>query len=158
LGGAGIRADFQTISASSGLPLRWIHRQIGATDVYFVANWSQLALAAACRFRAGSGEPEIWHADTGLFERPAMWRKESGATVVPLRFDPGGSLFVVFSEAAKGLDVLRTVTRNGQNETAASVTFGAAGKLELLASKTGLYKIQTSSGKTFQAEIKNLPD
>ena len=158
LGRAGASPDFQTISASSGLPLAWIHRRVSGSDIYFVANWRDQPLAVDCRFRASSGEPEIWHADSGRFERPAEWWKESGATTVPLRFDPGGSLFVVFSEGAKGLDPVRSVTRNSQNETTAQLTFDAVGKLQLLGSKTGVYKVQMVSGKAFQTEIKSLPD
>jgi hypothetical protein len=98
------------VLAQMGLPpdfkgssnLRYIHKRIGETDVYFVANPEPREIEAICTFRVGGKQPELWRPDTGSTEPAAACEMKDGCTSLPLRFDPSGSMFVVFRKAASG--------------------------------------------------------
>jgi hypothetical protein len=55
-----------------------------------------------CTFRVAGRLPELWHADTGVIEHAPIWREEGGRTIVPIQFDPAGSVFVVFRKSSRG--------------------------------------------------------
>ena len=79
-------------------PLDYVHRKIGASDVYFVSNGSQDSLEAACTFRVADMKAELWHPETGRRRDLASGSvSQDGRTVLTLRFDPAESYFVMFS-------------------------------------------------------------
>jgi len=78
----------------------FIHRIVDEADVYFVSNQQAHSVAMDGVFRVSGKLPELWHADTGCIEQAPVWREENGRTVVPLTFDPAGSVFVVFRKPA----------------------------------------------------------
>ena len=101
--------DFQQLTTTPGYPLRYIHRRLDGVEAYFVANLNSPAprakgLVAECQFRVAGKQPEVWHPDTGQIEKPAFWREQNGRTVLPLKFDPAGSMFVVFRDSSRRLD------------------------------------------------------
>src|SRR5262249_36968166 len=53
-------------------------------------------------FRISGKQPELWNAETGTIQPAPVWREEGGRTVVPIPFDPVGSIFVVFRSAPRG--------------------------------------------------------
>ena len=78
--------------------LAYIHRQIGTSDVYFVSNGSQDSIEAACTFRVSGMKAELWHPETGRKRNIThVSSSPDGRTVLPLRFEPAESYFVVFS-------------------------------------------------------------
>ena len=81
-------------------PLDYLHRQDGGTDIYFIANRTNLATSAQCVFRVGGKAPELWNPVTGERGFAAAYTTSNGRTVVPMDFDPCGSWFVVFREPA----------------------------------------------------------
>jgi hypothetical protein len=159
----GGQPDFQQLTANPGFPLRYIHRQLDDAEVYFVANPNSetadvQGFVAECSFRVAGKQPEVWHPDTGQIERPALWREKNRRTTLPLKFDPAGSLFVVFRESSRGLDPIVTATLNGRAEPWLDATLAANGKVSLVAAKAGKYQLKTALGKTIQAELKELPN
>jgi len=117
----------QEVLASTGLPmdfagrpttytnsLRFIHKTLDDTEVYFVANRFSQPEDAVCAFRVSGKRPQLWHADTGLIERPAVYDDVDGTIRMPLRLDPYGSVFVVFNKSEQSEpDRITSVTRNG---------------------------------------------
>jgi hypothetical protein len=93
----GVPPDFQATAR-----LHYIHKRIGETDVYFVANPEPREVETLATFRVSGRRPEFWSPDTGRIQPAAVWNEDHGCTRAPLRFDPGGSLFVVFRQAAGG--------------------------------------------------------
>ena len=81
--------------------LRYIHKRIAGDDIYFVANPGAQAIEATCRFRVQRKRPELWWPDTGRIEKASTFELENGRVSVPLRFDPSGSVFVVFRQNAR---------------------------------------------------------
>ncbi|TSA37121.1 MAG: hypothetical protein D4R65_01535 [Verrucomicrobiaceae bacterium] len=76
--------------------LAFIHRTDGDADIYFVSNQRDRFDSVDCTFRVAGKIPEFWHPDSGRMEQAPVWREESGRTIVPVTFDPAGSVFVVF--------------------------------------------------------------
>jgi hypothetical protein len=111
----GVGPDFECQSFPGAI--RYIHRTVGETDVYFVANAAPKALVARCTFRVGGKRPEFWYPDTGRIEPVAVYSITKEGTQIPIYFDPRGSLFVVFRRDAvlKSADRVVSLTRNGQS-------------------------------------------
>ena len=81
--------------------VRYTHRHDQDAEIYFVGNRTAAAVSAACRFRVTGRQPEFWNPVTG--ERRALpeFREQDGRTIVPLRFAPGQSYFVVFRKGPR---------------------------------------------------------
>ena len=94
LQGLGVAPDFE-----ADIPLRFIHRHVGASEAYFVSNGTDTPVAATCRFRA-VGQPQWWQPLTGECRPLTQWTRKDGITTVPLQFDASGSGFVVFVPGA----------------------------------------------------------
>jgi hypothetical protein len=82
--------------------LAYIHRSAGDAEVYFVSNQRDRFETVECSFRISGKQPELWNAETGTIQPAPVWREEGGRTVVPISFDPVGSVFVVFRAPARG--------------------------------------------------------
>lgn len=91
----GVPPDFTATSN-----FRYIHKRIGETDVYFVANPEPREAEATCTFRINGRQPELWWPESGRTQRAAAFVNRGATTEVPLRLDPSGSVFVVFRHAA----------------------------------------------------------
>lgn len=104
----GIAPDVE-YSFAEDAPLGFIHRAIGGTDVYFLANHRRTFENLVVTFRADGRRPELWNPDTGEILPLDMYDvKDDGRISVDLNFDPVGSWFVVFREkghvpSAKGI-------------------------------------------------------
>ena len=83
----------------STMPLNWIHRQVGADEIYFVANPSYRPVDIVAKFRVSGKQPELWNPETGSLENAFVWNSTEGRTTVPLRLESAGSVFVVFRKA-----------------------------------------------------------
>ncbi len=105
---SGVRPDF-----SSRARLSAIHRVVGDTDIYFVANPQSYDVRAACTFRIGGRQPELWRPDSGRIEPAALFAEKDGETTVSLHFAPSDSVFVVFRKGGKVFDPIVSVSRDG---------------------------------------------
>ncbi len=110
----GVPPDFSFSSANPATGVRYIHKLIGDADVYFVANKNPQDAEAVCSFRVAGKVPELWHPDTGRIETAAAFTQKDGVTSLPLRFEPSGSLFVIFRKDAAGLEAVATLARDGR--------------------------------------------
>jgi hypothetical protein len=91
-----------------------IHRAADGADVYFVSSQSRSATPIECSFRVTGKVPELWHPDTGQMETAPVYRVERGRTIVPIGFDPAGSVFVVFRRPEASTDHVVALRRNGE--------------------------------------------
>ena len=94
----GIPKDFEW-ERGLDADVAWLHRRSGDIDIYYVANLTDRAQAFDARFRARGKEAELWHPDTGEIE-PAGYNSAEDRTIVPLRMDERGLVFVVFRKTA----------------------------------------------------------
>jgi len=84
------------VTAGAGTPLSFIHRRIGAAEVYLVANREAQPRRAVCTFRVAGRQPELWDAEHGTITAASRWTCEEGRTRVTLDLEQSGSVFVVF--------------------------------------------------------------
>jgi hypothetical protein len=109
LAGMNASADFV-----ANTKLNWIHRHSGATEIYFVANPANAAVEARCTFRVNGLRPELWNPETGMISPLANYEQTAAGVTVPLRFEPSGSIFIIFRQRAEGFDPVVKFLRNGQ--------------------------------------------
>jgi hypothetical protein len=77
-------------------PVRYTHRRTKDLDIYFVSNRTENAVACPCTFRVDRGSPELWDPLTGAIRTLPESSRAGGRTVVPMKFEPYQSFFVVF--------------------------------------------------------------
>ena len=154
--------DFQTTDDN----LRFIHRQVGDAQVYFVSNQATRELTASCSFRVSGQVPELWHPDTGRRETLAAYTVTAGQTTVPLHLDPSGSVFVVFQRSTAGDDPVvsvqaaqslfgREAAGEGTPSVEAPVRRGAG--VVITAWQNVAYALTTASGRKLEAVASDLP-
>jgi hypothetical protein len=93
---AGVPPDFEYAGLNDSGTIYWTHRKTEDSDIYFVSSHWQPQEKLTCTFRVSGKQPELWDPVTGAMRPAASFRQEGSRTVVPLEFDPCGSIFVVF--------------------------------------------------------------
>lgn len=109
----GVRPDVDISARSGDAPITWIHRSLGKTEIYFLANQRRTTEELVCTFRVNGLQPERWDPNTGQTTPLAVYEATPGQVRVPLRLDPAGSAFVVFRKPMKGRR-WQTVALEGQ--------------------------------------------
>jgi hypothetical protein len=94
--------DFEYEGGSGDSRILYCHRQLPDAEIYFVSNQQDRRDRVECSFRVAGRVPELWNAQSGNIEPAPVWREENGRTIVPLQFDPAGSVFVVFRDRPQG--------------------------------------------------------
>ena len=86
--------DFTYTCSDANADVHYIHRRDGDTDIYFLSNVGEVDIEAS--FRTSGRKPELWDAVSGRTRDAVAFREDNGRTLLPLHFDPHGSMFVVF--------------------------------------------------------------
>jgi hypothetical protein len=81
-----------------GNDIGYLHRQVGATDLYFVANYANEPVERVCGFRITDRAPELWNPKTGEIRALPNYTVKGEHTLIPMEFGPAQSWFVVFRE------------------------------------------------------------
>lgn len=115
-----IKQDFSTVGKLGRERLSWIHRRVDNADVYFVANRTYTPVSIECTFRQAGRVPEFWSPDIGKITDAPIYKEADGTTTVPIRFDPAGSVFVVFRKQVGKSRHLVSVTRAGDGNSTSS--------------------------------------
>ena len=89
--------DLEFIPNQNSDSLRYIHKTIDDTDIYFVTNLTSEAQSVKIRMRITGKKPELWDATTGKICDAPIY-KVSNATEMPLKLEAGASIFIVFNE------------------------------------------------------------
>lgn len=111
----GVPPDFRAATKSSRGMIRYTHRVVEDADIFFIANKSPQPEETVCAFRVSGRRPEFWWPDTGRITRPAVYDVVGETIRIPIRFEPNGSLFVVFRAGRKiERDRIVSVSRDGE--------------------------------------------
>lgn len=81
--------------------IAWNHRRSDDADWYFLSNQAESSRDVVASFRVTGKRPEVWNPVTGEISPAKTWTVVHGRTVVPLRLESRGSLFVFFREATE---------------------------------------------------------
>jgi hypothetical protein len=92
----GVGPDFEFDGLSPHGEVAWIHRNNADEDWYYVTSRWFSPEKVTCKFRITGKQPELWDPVTGETRDATAFRQENGQTIVPVEFDPCGSVFVVF--------------------------------------------------------------
>lgn len=138
LGELGVKPDCVFKTGGLKPKMAWIHRSIGANELYFLSNQRPVSTDVTCTFRVSGGQPEFWYPDTGRIRPATVWSEHDGSISIPIRFDPAGSVFVVFNTTAEPADHLTAATW-----PAAGVTSGP--KIEI---RTAVYEATDGAGRS----------
>jgi len=136
-----------------GWGMEFCHRQGAGWDLYFLSNQEFFPVSCDASFRVAGKVPELWYADTGRIEEAPVWRAQNGRTVVPMTFDPAGSVFVLFRKPDSGADPVVEVSGG---KTGLRLRKTAAG-LETWAAAAGEWTLKTRSGKTVSVRVAAVP-
>lgn len=89
---AGVLPDFSSYKMDS---LRYVHRILGTTDIYWVNNRSNQVKNDVFRFRVTGKQPRIWRPETGEIQEVG-YAIGTQTTYVDATMQPGEAFFVVF--------------------------------------------------------------
>lgn len=97
----GLPEDFSVDTDPSLSGFDYIHYTIAGKDVYFISNMDDTSKTARFTFRTNGARPELWNPLDGSVRKLDDYVCGTLTTTIPLRFDPCGSIFVVFNEAGE---------------------------------------------------------
>nr|WP_236778482.1 glycosyl hydrolase [Pseudalgibacter alginicilyticus] len=113
-----LKPDLEFIPNQQIDSLRYIHKKIDDTDVYFVTNLSSALQSVKVSIRITGKKPELWDAATGKTSDVPIY-KVSNSTEIPFNLEAGGSRFIVFRDklpskwiAKVEPDILETLETN----------------------------------------------
>lgn len=95
----GVGSDFRMVDAETDADVPFLHRRWAENDDYFLVNRKTRPERFEAHFRITGKQPELWHADTGTFERVG-YRIVNGETVVRMTLGAEEAVHVVFRKAA----------------------------------------------------------
>jgi len=101
--------------------INYLHRRVGDTDIYFLANRSPESHTFTGVFRA-TGVPVFWNAEDGTSANVLVYAQSDGRTRIPMKIEGFGSAYVVFSPGSDRPHVVRTDLPGITEVTVDSVT------------------------------------
>lgn len=108
----GIAPDFSYFAWDSGAAFSWQHRRLPDGDLFFLGNRQRRVEELVASFRGQAGrQPEIWRPETGERSDAAVFAADGDRAVLPLRLEPGESVFVLFRRPAA--TAARSLSRDG---------------------------------------------
>lgn len=84
--------------------LALLHRVDGESDIYFVSNRSNKAVAGTIDLRVSGRTPELWRADSGRTEA-VSYDMDGDGTRIPLHLDKDEALFIVLRKPTSARSV-----------------------------------------------------
>ncbi len=89
-----------TDSTDSSAPyIAWNHRAATNFDSYFISNQDNKQRTVTLSLRTAGRVPELWDPMTGQIKAVGEWKIQNGRTILPLRLDANGSVFVVLQQS-----------------------------------------------------------
>jgi hypothetical protein len=93
-----IQPDFEITENPANGAFDYIHRSIQENDIYFISSQNENETSATFSFRVSGKQPEFWNAVTGEVKTVKAFQQQDDRTIIPVQFDPYGSVFVVFRD------------------------------------------------------------
>ena len=80
--------------------IAWNHRAGDGFDIYFLSNQNSQQQRLSVSLRVSGRVPELWDALTGDTRVATDWKIQDGRTMLPLKLDANGSVFIVLKHPA----------------------------------------------------------
>jgi len=133
-------------------PINYIHRTTPEAEIYFVSSSSEKISSGLLSFRVSGKQPEFWHPDTGRIEACPVYEQKDGRTVVPMVFDPAGSVFVVFRDKTAAPSVTK-VSLDGKAVLSTSERINPFSVAKEFFTSGGVLSLETSDQRTVEQTI-----
>jgi len=117
-----VKTDFNVVESDSKTDYDYVHYTIGESDVYFITNQTIKRQEIRCQFRVSAKQPELWDALSGDIRDATAFTQKDGLTIVPLTFEPYGSVMVVFNKKIAENEQGTAVGNYSNFETLAEIT------------------------------------
>jgi len=95
----GMTPDLEFAPNVSKDSLRYIHKRINDTDLYFISNLTSQKQAVSVKARIMSKKPELWDAVLGTIRELPEYNIVDGRTEIPLTLEAAESVFLIFDKA-----------------------------------------------------------
>lgn len=93
----GVAEDFKSDTA-----IRYTHRSLPNSDIYFVSNKTDQNINIDCVFRSDRSSPQLWDPLTGKIRKLPEYLTNNGITTIPIQFGSFESFFIVFTKGFPG--------------------------------------------------------
>jgi hypothetical protein len=143
--------------------IRWTHRRLQGTDIYFISNQEARSKEIELSFRINGMIPEIWDPSKGIISKNANFKNENGRVKVPVKLDVHGSVFVVFREHITKQFIQNLTYTPGLAEnkdlqiSPSNIRYTGNGNIELTTSREGKYALVNSNHEEKSIEISGIP-
>ncbi len=164
----GLKPDFEYTGSQEDTYLDYIHRTLGDTEIYFVANRNNRWEQAECTFRVNGKTPELWEPDTGKIISQTVYDTVNGRTKMPLRLAPYGSVFVVFRNASDNNRIVSVLSNGRIVSPAAPMKTIQLPNIEILGQncdevklqiwQKGRYTLKNAKGEVAKVKVKHIPE
>lgn len=91
-------------SGNNAKSISWTHRTGDGFDIYFISNQDSSLRTVELSLRVAGRVPELWNAVTGRITTAKTWQIQNGRTVLPVRLEPNGSVFIVLQQTTKQVE------------------------------------------------------
>ena len=159
--------DFKILAAKDGgedtlkfaqANVGFVHRRVGAADVYFVSNVSERSLNLRARFGVGKGRPQLCDPETRQVHETPVFQpvglpRGGEATDVSLHLDPFSACFVVFTPGGGGPLVTDTNWPGPLQLRKVGQGIAASGCI----AANGRYFLVMADGKRHEFAVNNVP-
>ena len=157
----GLVADFTFTSADEDANLRYIHRRLPDSDLYFVANGNDEAVDAVATFRVVNLRPEIWDPQTGEISMPAVFKNFGECVRLPMHLERLQSVFVVFRTLTPRSGILQVAARpsvpHDGDGPPIVLTLESESQATALVFCNGRYNLQHDWGEHVSYDVANVP-
>ena len=144
--------DVQITEHDGSFNIDYIHRTTNEHEIYLIRNADSTSCSVEIEFRVNDMIPEFWHPEDGSTNRILVYRKGTIGTIIPIKFQPNESVFVVFANLDKEQKHLTEITKGEQKVfiSASSLEDGdhliltGENELSLITNKPGKYNIKLS--------------
>jgi len=161
-----LKPDFEFAGATKDAELQFIHRRTADAQIYFISNQKERFEELECTFRVNGRIPELWDPDSGRMVASAVYEQRDGRTKLPLRFDPYGSVFVLFRKPAG--DGVVSMMRDsipfplylnglGDQFQGAEIIAVDDDSLMFITARRGLFVLRSFSGKEVSVQVPSMP-
>ena len=134
------------------LPINYLHRTSPEAEIYFVSSSSEQPTSGLLSFNVSGMQPEFWHPDSGRMEACPVYEQKDGRTLVPMVFDPAGSVFVVFRNKLREPSVTE-VALGGEPVLSASERINPLATARSFFKSGGDLSLETSAGKKIEVRV-----
>ena len=143
--------------------IRWTHRMVDETDIYFLSNQVELGKTISISLRTSGKLPELWQPDLGTIEKVAFFDASDQRTSLSIAMEPYGSVFVLFREPITQSYITSVSINASTSETGDTkheipkLSYAPDGTIQLQSGIAANYTLTFNNGSQHSIELNSIP-